>query len=115
MTHHHHDHAEVARTYRGPGIVTILSVLALLLAAVAGAVWISHSGSATEREDQERSAVRAKNLADLRAADQTALTTYGWNDKSRGIVRIPVDRAMELVVPELNARAAKGTPSQTQP
>ena len=114
MTHHHHDHDAVVRTYRGPGILTILSVLVLLLAAVAGALWVSHSGSATDREDQERAAVRTKNLADLRAADQTALTTYGWNDKAKGIVRIPVTRAMELVLPELNARAAKGAPSQTQ-
>ena len=114
MTHHHHDHDAVVRTYRGPGILTILSVLVLLLAAVAGALWVSHSGSATEREDEERSAVRTKNLADLRSADQTALTTYGWNDKAKGIVRIPVARAMELVVPELNARGAKGASSQTQ-
>jgi flagellar basal body-associated protein FliL len=114
MTHHHHDHDTVVRTYRGPGILTIISVLVLLLAAVAGALWISHSGSATEREDQERAAVRTKNLADLRAADQTALTTYGWSDKAKGIIHIPVTRAMELVVPELNSRSTKGASSQTQ-
>jgi hypothetical protein len=114
MTHHHHDHDAVVRTYRGPGILTILTVLVLLLAAVAGALWISHSGSATEREDQERAAIRTKNLADLRAADQTALTTYGWSDKAKGIIHIPVTRAMEIVVPELNARSTKGAFSQTQ-
>lgn len=114
MTHHHHDHDAAVRTYRGPGTLTILSVLVLLLAAVAGALWVSHSGSATDREDQERAAVRTKNLADLRAADQTALTTYGWSDKAKGIIRIPVTRAMELVMPELNARSTKGAPSQNQ-
>jgi hypothetical protein len=114
MTHHHHDHDAAVRTYRGPGILTILSVLVLLLAAVAGALWVSHSGSATDREDQERAAVRTKNLADLRAADQTALTTYGWSDKAKGIIHIPVTRAIELVMPELNARSTKGTPSQTE-
>jgi glutathione-regulated potassium-efflux system ancillary protein KefC len=86
----------------------------LLLAAVAGGLWVSHSGSATDREDQERAAVRTKNLADLQAADQTALTTYGWSDKAKGIIRIPVTRAMELVMPELNARSTKGSSSQTQ-
>lgn len=114
MTHHHHDHDAAVRTYRGPGILTIFSVLVLLLAAVAGALWVSHSGSATDREDQERSAVRTQNLADLRAADQTALTTYGWSDKAKGIIRIPVTRAMELVMPELNARSTKGASSQSQ-
>jgi len=114
MTHHHHDHDAAVRTYRGPGILTILSVLVLLLAAVAGGLWVSHSGSATDREDQERAAVRTKNLADLRVADQTALTTYVWSDKAKGIIRIPVTRAMELVMPELNARSTKGSSSQTQ-
>lgn len=114
MTHHHHDHDAVRRTYRGPGFLRLLSVLALLLVALAGALWLIRPESATEREDQERAAVRTKNLADLRAADQTALTTYGWNDRAKGIVRIPVGRAMELMVPELNARAAKGATSQTQ-
>jgi hypothetical protein len=114
MTHHHHDHDAAVRTYRGPGILTILSVLVLLLAAVAGGLWVSHSGSATDREDQERATVRTKNLADLRAADQTALTTCGWSDKAKGIIRIPVTRAMELVMPELNARSTKGASSQTQ-
>jgi len=30
--------------------------------------------------------------------DDTALTSYGWVDKSQGIARIPIDRAMDLVV-----------------
>lgn len=28
------------------------------------------------------------------------LTTYGWIDRERGVVRIPVDRAMELLARE---------------
>ena len=47
-----------------------------------------------------RAAERAKALADTRAADQAALTTYGWQDKDRKIVRIPVDRAVELTLAE---------------
>jgi hypothetical protein len=34
----------------------------------------------------------------LRAQEDEVLTTYGWVDKDRGIARIPIDRAMELVV-----------------
>ena len=47
-----------------------------------------------------RAAERAKALADTRAADQAALTTYGWQDKDRKIVRVPVDRAVELTLAE---------------
>ncbi len=47
-----------------------------------------------------RAEERAKALAETRAADQTGLTTYGWQDKERAIVRIPIDRALELTLAE---------------
>jgi hypothetical protein len=34
----------------------------------------------------------------LRAEEDAILTTYGWVDKDRGLVRVPIDRAMELLV-----------------
>jgi hypothetical protein len=34
----------------------------------------------------------------LRAEEEEILTTYGWVDKNRGVVRLPIDRAMELLV-----------------
>ena len=47
-----------------------------------------------------RAAERAKALANTRAADQLGLTTYGWQDKDRQIVRVPVDRGVELTLAE---------------
>lgn len=35
-------------------------------------------------------------LQELRAREDRILSTYGWMDKQKGIVRIPIDRAMEL-------------------
>ena len=37
-------------------------------------------------------------LARLSAAEDARLTTYGWVDKPAGVVRIPIARAMELMV-----------------
>ena len=34
----------------------------------------------------------------IRAGEDAVLTTYGWVDRSGGVVRIPIDRAMELLV-----------------
>ncbi|HEX9688679.1 MAG TPA: hypothetical protein VGB47_06390 [Thermoanaerobaculia bacterium] len=34
----------------------------------------------------------------IRAREDAVLTTYGWVDRSGGVVRIPIDRAMELLV-----------------
>jgi len=48
----------------------------------------------------QRAEERAKALADTRAADHAALGSYGWQDKDRGIVRVPLDRAVELTLAE---------------
>src|ERR1700752_2511147 len=36
------------------------------------------------------------DLAQMRAAEQNTLHSYGWVDKQKGVVRIPIERAMEL-------------------
>jgi hypothetical protein len=35
-------------------------------------------------------------VKDLHAKEDSILSTYGWTDKKAGVVRIPIDRAMEL-------------------
>jgi hypothetical protein len=39
-----------------------------------------------------------RDLAELRAQDREALTTYGFVDQAGGIARIPIDRAMSIVL-----------------
>jgi hypothetical protein len=46
-------------------------------------------------------------LHQMRAAEDAALNNYGWVDKNAGIVRIPVDQAMEVL-------AKKGLPARKQ-
>jgi len=38
------------------------------------------------------------DLAKLRAAEEANLDSYGWIDQSSGTVRIPIDRAMQLIL-----------------
>jgi hypothetical protein len=38
------------------------------------------------------------DLAQFREAEENKLNSYGWVDKQRGIVRIPIERAMDLIV-----------------
>ena len=38
------------------------------------------------------------DLRGLRAREDQALTSYDWVDRNAGVVRIPIDRAMRLVV-----------------
>jgi hypothetical protein len=65
---------------------------------------------AGEREatPEPRLQVDAQNeLRQMRAAEGAALNSYGWVDKDAGIVKIPVDRAMEIL-------AKKGLPARKQ-
>lgn len=39
-----------------------------------------------------------RDLEAMRAEEEAVLGTYGWVDRERGIVRMPIDRAMEIVV-----------------
>ena len=41
-----------------------------------------------------------RELAVLREYESQRLTTYGWVDRKNGVVRIPVERAMKLVLEE---------------
>lgn len=38
------------------------------------------------------------DLAGMRAAEQRALTSYGWVDPQKGVVHIPIDEAMKLTL-----------------
>jgi hypothetical protein len=65
----------------------------------------------------DRAAERMKTLAEFNAANAPLLEKYDWQDKDKGIVRVPVARAKELVLEEwqnpglarsnMMARAAK--------
>jgi len=47
---------------------------------------------------------RAAILRDLRAKELAGATTYGWVDQTKGVVRIPIERAMELTVADLKTK-----------
>ena len=44
----------------------------------------------------DRAALRSKALADIRAAEATGLNTPGWVDRDRGLVRLPIETAMQI-------------------
>jgi hypothetical protein len=47
-------------------------------------------------------------LAELRAAEEEILGSYSWAEKEKNVVRIPIERAMELI-------AERGLPARKQP
>jgi hypothetical protein len=58
---------------------------------------------------------RRQTLADLRKEQDEQQKTYGWVDKNAGVVRLPIERAMELTVQKYSAEQMlkpKEQPSQ---
>jgi len=51
-----------------------------------------------------------QDLQAMLAAERARLHSYGWVDRQAGIVRIPIERAMEILVERANNRR---TPRQT--
>jgi hypothetical protein len=59
----------------------------------------------------------ADDLQALRSEEGAVLTTYGWVDRANGVVRVPIDVAMQLVLKEgLPARQpGTGSPAADTP
>lgn len=102
---------------RGVG-QTVLGILVLTLVAMA-AMWamLEWMLVSEERRDPEPPALEAARtpqmppgprlqaspeaeLETYRAHENALLSSYGWQDRDAGTVRIPVGRAMELIVAE---------------
>lgn len=89
-----------------PTIVVIGFIGAILTFAIIVALQALYY-HANEREVAAKSAgyVPAQ-LTQQRSAQQADLATYGWVDQANGVARIPIDRAMDLTVGELQAGGA---------
>jgi len=56
-----------------------------------------------------------EDLHDYLQEQQQTLDSYGWVDQGAGVVRIPIDRAMDLVLQRgLPARGAAGSPGASR-
>ena len=77
----------------------IVGVLGSFLIVVA-LVWVMYNYTRPAPVGQARVEERKRNLAELRAANVEILNNYGWQDQAKGIVRLPITNAMELILKE---------------
>lgn len=77
------------------GVVLLFSFFGLLAMVVIKA---SPRGSDYEKK---RAEARAKKLEDAQKENLAALTTYSWVDKNKGVARIPINQAMQIMLVEL--------------
>ena len=75
----------------------------VLLFALFGVIVLAIIGPAPRGSDYEetRAKKRMENLKTSREDADKALNTYAWIDKNKGVVRIPISRAMELTIAQL--------------
>jgi len=75
----------------------------VLLFALFGVIVLAIIGPSPRGSDYEetRAKKRMENLKTSREDADKALNTYAWIDKNKGLVRIPISRAMELTIAQL--------------
>jgi hypothetical protein len=84
--------------------IAISVAVGVLLFAIS-IVWLQSYFYLVRNDQIHRSVLSVPNpkLRDLRAREAEVLNSYGWVDQQQGIVRIPIDRAMERMVEETRA------------
>ena len=93
-----------------PVIAVVGFVSAVLTFALIVAVQVLFYQVSAAETDRKVIAVRADEADDMLAQQDARLARYGWVDRAKGRVTVPVERAMELVVRELQEQQQ----SQTQ-
>jgi hypothetical protein len=89
----------------GRAMSYVVGIVGSLL-IVAALVQLMKQYTRPEPLGQDRTAERYKNLTQQRETDSVQLNQYGWEDAGKGIVRLPIQRAIEIAVQEWKNPAA---------
>jgi len=85
--------------HRTPVFTAIIVLLSFAAFAwLATKIYKPHAFTVDKVEGVKTPADRKVILAEHRSKEQTDSTSYGWVDQKAGIVRLPIERAMELTV-----------------
>jgi hypothetical protein len=85
--------------HRTPVFTTVLVLLCFALFGwLARKVYAPHAYAVDKVEGVKTPAERKQLLTDKLEAEHAAATSYAWVDQKAGIVRLPIDRAIELTV-----------------
>lgn len=94
------------------GIVLLFAIFGLFVWAVMGAM------PRTDSYEQKRAEDRVKKAQAARDEGNAALHGYAYVDKAKGVVRLPIDRAMEVTMADLAQKkptAANPIPTEGVP
>src|SRR5437016_5160302 len=84
-------------------ILGLAAGLILVVVLIGG--WYGASNSPTPKSGVLQSQITpspdvnsGEALRNLRATENAQLNTYGWVDRKNGVIRIPIERAMDLLL-----------------
>lgn len=97
--------SQLNRERSGPAYVIGIAGSFLIVAALA---WAIHRYTQPAPLGEDRAAVRAKALADMRASEAEGLHTTAWIDQGKGLVRLRIEDAMQLIQREWGQNPAAG-------
>lgn len=86
------------------GWIGVIFVFFLVVAVA----YLPNRAKSTEAKNAE---IRYAIRNEVRAEQARLVNSYEWVDQPKGVVRIPVERAMKLAVEEMRARQAAADPS----
>jgi hypothetical protein len=101
------------------GLIAVVSIVTILVLAVfvVGVSWF-YTVTYEQVEHDQFTGVASKELIAIHEREDEQLHKYGYINKEKGIVRLPVERAMQLVEEEAKAGKAgwntKAYPAQAE-
>ena len=95
-----------AQIHKPPTGLIAVAVVGGLLALLLGAIALGQYARFAMQDELDRKVLTrpSPELSALREREAAHLGTYQWVDKKSGVLRIPVDRALELTLAERRAR-----------
>jgi len=101
------------QTARG-GRYFILGIAGICLIG-AIALMLRSTLTSTQTYENQRAQLRSNRLFTLRADEGKKLNTYRWADKAKGIVQIPLERAMALTLADIKGKGAVASTMKAEP
>ena len=107
-------------SHSGPGHETIdvtfkhtiwlIPVCILLLVAYVAVCWFGATASLTREMTRKQgigAEAGAETLKAFRAHEDSTMHEYGWKDKDKGVVQMPIDQAMKMMTAKIPNDTAK--------
>ena len=101
------------QTARG-GRYLIFGVLGFCLLAIL-ALLLRSTLTSGQTYEEKRAQIRLNRLVALRSDEARKLASYQWVDKAKGVVQIPLERAMALTLVDIKGKGAVATTVKAEP